>query len=62
LNQFRKLKFEGEIYTYIRKLSQVVFGFLKSTCTWYKMSFDETNLSSGKYFSRIIDKINKFKI
>jgi len=46
-SKIRKLKFEGEIYTYIRKLSHVVFTLLKNTCIWYKSFFEEPGLSSG---------------
>jgi len=43
----RKLRFEGEIYSYIKKLSQTVFYLIKNTCIWYKGFFEDPNLSSG---------------
>lgn len=46
-HKIKKLRFEGEIYSYIRKLSQVVFFLLKNTCIWYKGFFQDPSLSSG---------------
>lgn len=46
-HKIKKLRFEGEIYSYIKKLSQMVFYLLKNTCIWYKGFFEDPSLSSG---------------
>ncbi len=58
-HRIRKLKFEGEIYYYIRKLSHVVFNFIKNTCIWYRSSFEDPSVHSG-FTQWIVMEIEEF--
>jgi len=44
---FRKLRFDGDITTYIRRLSIVVVRFVNESCEYYNHVFDDDLQSSG---------------
>jgi len=45
----RKLRFDGDITTYIRRLSIVVVRFVNESCEYYNHVFDDDLQSSGSH-------------
>ena len=43
----RKLKFDGDVTAYIRKLSMVVTRFINESCEYYSTVFDDDTQTSG---------------
>lgn len=45
---YRQLVFGGDITTYISELALVVFTLIRNTCEWYRDSFKQNDMASGK--------------
>lgn len=46
--RIRQLTFEGDVTTYINELSLIVFTLIRNTCEWYRDSFKDNRMASGK--------------
>ncbi|KAJ3218340.1 exocyst complex component exo84 [Dinochytrium kinnereticum] len=46
-SQIRLIKLNGEVSVYVDSMANTVFSFIRHTCDWYNLAFQNTEVASG---------------
>ncbi|KAJ3099787.1 exocyst complex component exo84 [Phlyctochytrium planicorne] len=53
----RQIKLNGEVSVYVDTMASVVFSFIRSTCDWYYVAFQNTDVASGLDLHFVLDHL-----